>query len=118
MLGLLVVVLAALLATQFFRRSQESVSGDLSQAVVKRSWPIMAAAIAVIAVIIIGYFWSQSILAERARRDVQNAIQTVLNTTGQAVIAWFRAREQEVQFWASLKPLRDAHFAIDRYTAR
>ncbi len=108
MLGLLVVVLAALLVTQFFRHSQESVSGDLSQAIVKRSWPIMVAAITVIAVIIIGYFWSQSILEERARRDVQNAIQTVLNTTGQAVIAWFRAREQEVQFWASLKQLRDA----------
>ncbi len=92
--------------------SEKRISGDVSQVVLKLSWPILVATAAAIAVIIIGYLWSQTVLEQRARRDTHDAILTVLNTTGQAVIAWFGEREDEARLWASLDPVRLASLRL------
>ena len=92
--------------------SEKRISGDVSQVVLKLSWPILVATAAAIAIIIIGYLWSQTVLEQRARRDTHDAILTVLNTTGQAVIAWFGEREDEARLWASLDPVRLASLGL------
>jgi sigma-B regulation protein RsbU (phosphoserine phosphatase) len=107
-LGLLVILLAVLLAWLFMSGRGTETSHDTKWSTLRRSWPILLTTGAAAALVIIAAVWSQRVLEERSHRDVHNAIQTVLDTTGQAVIAWFREREDEVQLWASVDSIRES----------
>jgi PAS domain S-box-containing protein len=72
------------------------------------SWPILVMAIAAIAGVIGLTWWTQSRQEARAREDVGDALQTVMETTSSAVDYWIREREEEVRIWAGHLDIRRA----------
>jgi sigma-B regulation protein RsbU (phosphoserine phosphatase) len=66
----------------------------------RTGWPVYAAATLAIVALVTGTWVAESRIAERMKRDVGGAIQTVLGTTSQAVYHWFREREEEALVWS------------------
>jgi sigma-B regulation protein RsbU (phosphoserine phosphatase) len=118
-LGLIpVALIGVLLAWLFLRRGKTVASPDTKRAALSHSWPILVSTLAAVILVIFAALWSQSLLQERATRDVHNAIQTVLDTTSHAVTDWFREREKEVQLWANLDSVRGAVLQLDEASTR
>jgi sigma-B regulation protein RsbU (phosphoserine phosphatase) len=66
----------------------------------RTGWPVYTAATVAIVALVAGTWVAESRIAERMKRDVGGAIQTVLGTTSEAVYHWFREREEEALVWS------------------
>ncbi len=63
-------------------------------------WIVHGAGLATIIIVVVVAFWARTRISERMTEDVGDALQTVLNTTSQAVNQWLRGLETEVEIWS------------------
>ena len=120
--GALVVVVILLMITVLGRRSEKK-SGSREMAASREgkaaipvfktalieSWPLLFASLLAIA-LIAGISWrNMTHQVERERRDLEEALGTVLDSTAKAVRHWFLEREQEVRVWAGLPEIARIH---------
>jgi sigma-B regulation protein RsbU (phosphoserine phosphatase) len=76
-------------------------SGTVTTVRVHGTWQIYGAGAAVIVIIAVLVGLAEIRIRDRLRQDVGTALQTVLNTTSQAVYHWFREHEEEAHLWAT-----------------
>ncbi len=69
-------------------------------------WPIWAAALCAIGLVVGFTWWNQSLIEAQTVRDLGDTLTTVLDTTSGAVHHWIREREGEIQIWAEHSDIR------------
>jgi sigma-B regulation protein RsbU (phosphoserine phosphatase) len=111
-LGLAILILTGLLIGRIYSERREKISPELTRSGIQSSWPTFVVATAAAGVVIVGAIWNGSVLEERARRDVENAVLTVLNTASQGAFQWLREREEEIALWVNLPQIRDASIRL------
>ncbi|MEE8349092.1 MAG: transporter substrate-binding domain-containing protein [Acidobacteriota bacterium] len=94
-LGILVLLVVLILGIRMWRGGEAR--SVLEEATLKSAWPTLVTCTAAICVVVVAALWTWVTVEERARQDTGNALNTVLNTTSNAVYDWFREREQETR---------------------
>lgn len=84
----------------FFLVARGGRATDLPVRKSRGDWIVHGAGLATIFLVIVISFWARARITERMTEDMGDALQTVLNTTSQAVNQWQRGLESEVEIWS------------------
>jgi sigma-B regulation protein RsbU (phosphoserine phosphatase) len=71
------------------------------------AWPLLTAAAAACASVIMLSWWLGASIEDRVRGDVRNALETVHRTTARSVDDWLTGITREVAAWARYPPVRE-----------
>lgn len=106
--GLLAVMVLVLIVRGLTNRGREDTHVAVGGRVMRDAWPVFVTAAVAITAVVVATLWSASLVRERARGDVGNALRTVLNTTSQAVYDWLAVQENEVRLWGERPGVRSS----------
>ncbi len=73
-----------------------------------QAWSFVGAALCACLLAFALAWWVESRIADQARTELSNSLQTVLDTTASAVESWLSEREAEATVWASQPDVREA----------
>jgi phosphoserine phosphatase RsbU/P len=71
------------------------------------AWPLLTAAAAACASVLMLSWWLSESIEDRVRGDIRNALETVHQTTARSVDDWLTGITREVGAWAQHPPVRD-----------
>jgi sigma-B regulation protein RsbU (phosphoserine phosphatase) len=72
------------------------------------AWPLLAAAAAACASVVMLSWWLSGSIEDRVRGDIRNALETVHQTTARSVDDWLTEITREVGAWARYPAIREA----------
>ena len=94
-LGILVLLILVSIGIRVLGRREAR--PDFEGTSLKDAWPTLLMGAVAISAVMVAAVWTWFMVQEQARRDTGNALNTVVNTTSNAVYDWFREREQETR---------------------